>query len=252
MPDCRRTRERLTSYADGTLGAGERAEVEQHLGACPPCRGAATEEEGGRAVLKGCADRLKTTPLPPGLRSRCEALARGHAAGSGTRAWTTRLVPLSLTALLIVFAGSALFSVATRQSDTLLAAQLTADHAKCFLFAREEAPGADAREVEQMLADRHGWDVHVPPSSAEAGVQLIGARRCLYAGGRLPHAMYRVGGQDVSLYMLEGVNRQQAEVLTLGHRSQIWSRGAMTYVLISPDRDGDLTRAERYLRQEAQ
>jgi hypothetical protein len=102
-----------------------------------------------------------------------------------------------------------------------------------------------------MLADRYGWDVHIPPSSTTDGVKLIGARRCLYGEGTLPHLMYQVNGQDVSLYMLEGVNRGAADIHTLGHRSRIWSRGATTYVLVTPTDAGELATAARYVMQEA-
>ena len=97
-----------------------------------------------------------------------------------------------------------------------------------------------------MLSDQYGWDVHVPPSSPADGVQLIGARRCLYADGRVPHVLYRVNGQDVSLYMLEGVNRREAELMTLGHRSRIWSRGATTFVLVSSAGGSDMADAKNY------
>jgi hypothetical protein len=62
--------------------------------------------------------------------------------------------------------------------------------------------------------------------------------------------MYRVRGQDVSLYMLEGVNRSAADLVTLGHRSRIWTHGATTYVLVSPAR-GDFATAAKYVMQEA-
>ena len=224
-------------------------------------------------MLRDRAATLRREPLPTGLRSRCEALAREHA-GPPARGWAAaaafalrasapraaaalrtsapRLVPVSLTALLIVFTGTALFSLATQRSDTLLAAQLTADHAKCFkLFAGEGSATADAARLEQMLSDRYGWDVHVPPSSAAEGVELIGARRCLYADGRIPHVMYRVNGRNVSLFMLEGVARDDADVTSLGHRSRIWSRGATTYVLVWPVGSGDMTSAARYVMEEA-
>jgi anti-sigma factor RsiW len=251
MTDCRRIVSRLTAFADNTLPAAERAEVEQHLGQCPPCRVAAASEEGGRTVLRGGAARLRNVSLPPGLRTRCAAIARAH--GELPRAsWASRLVPFSITTVLIVFTVLALFALATHRSNTLLAAQLTADHSKCFrVFAPANAGGADAKAVEQMLADRHGWDVHVPPSSPENGVQLIGARRCLYADGRVPHLMYRVNGQDMSLYMLEGVQRAPADVVAFGHHSRIWSGGATTFVLIWPERARDVAQAARYVMQEA-
>jgi anti-sigma factor RsiW len=251
MSSCRRIAERLTPFVDDALPSEERAEIEQHLDRCPPCRAAAVREQGGRAVVRECAGRLKAG-LPPGLRTRCEALASEQVRRPEPRGWGVRLVPLSLTSVLIVFTAVALFSLATHRSNTLLAAQLTADHSKCFsLFAPAGPAPASAEAVERMLADRHGWDVHVPPSAPDRGVQLIGARRCLYADGRMPHVMYRVNGQDVSLYMLQGVRRDEADLVTLGHRSRIWSRGATTYVLVTPASAGDMTDATRYVMQEA-
>lgn len=254
--DCRRTAERLASYADDLLTDGDRGDVERHLADCPPCQLAAVHERGARALLREKAGTLRQQALPPGLRSRCEALAREHLAPAPARTWGTRVVPVSLTAILVVFTATAVFSLATQRSNTLLAAQLTADHAKCFrLFAGEGSAGADVRtdaaRLEQMLSDRYGWDVHVPPSSPADGLQLVGARRCLYADGRLPHVMYRVNGRDVSLYMLEGVERGDAEVASLGHQSHIWSRGATTYVLVAPADAGDMTRVVRHVKAQA-
>jgi len=78
--DCRRTSGRLTSYVDGALPAGERADIERHLDRCPPCRTDAQRQVGARRVLREQAQSLTDTTLPPGLRARCEALAREHAA----------------------------------------------------------------------------------------------------------------------------------------------------------------------------
>ena len=105
----------------------------------------------------------------------------------------------------MIFGASAFFSIATRRSDALLAAQLTADHSKCFkLFGPPDGTAADAPNIERMLFEQYGWKIHVPSSSAEDDVQLIGARRCLYGDGLVPHVMYRVHGQDVSLFVLPG------------------------------------------------
>jgi anti-sigma factor RsiW len=252
MSDCRRTDERLASYTDGELPPAERADVERHLDACPPCNRAAVHEQGGRTLLRERAAQLKVEPLPPGLRSRCEAMARQHAARRRGPIWGGGTIPALIGAVLIVILGGAIFSVATHRSDTVLAAQLTADHMKCFrIFAHPDARGIDSREIEETLEDQYGWDVHVPPSSPSDGVQLIGARRCLYADGSIPHVMYRVHGQDVSLYMLEGVQRRPADVTTLGYRSRIWSHGATTYVMVSSAPAAEFARAARYVMQEA-
>jgi anti-sigma factor RsiW len=159
--------------------------------------------------------------------------------------------------------GFLLFSLATHQSDTVLAAQLTADHAKCFrLFAKSDSPDGDARLIEQRFEHDYGWNLHVPPSSAANGVRLIEARRCLYADGPVSHVMYRVNGHDVSLFVLDGVSRSANDVVSFGHRSRIWSvgpstrgarsgQGRRTFVLVWPVTAGDLTAAARYVMEEA-
>jgi anti-sigma factor RsiW len=250
MADCRRIADRITAYVDESLSPADRADVERHLKACPPCREAAAEEHAGRVVLRQCARRLRREPIPPALRTRCEALAREQCAARAAR-WRAALLPVSLATMLVVATGTAIAAIATQRSDTLLAAQLTADHLKCFRAFPPEDVETDAARVEQMLRERYGWDVRLPGSSTAEGLRLIGARRCLYLDGRVPHVMYRVNGEDVSLFILAGVNRRDADVVTLGQRARIWSRGANTYVLVSSASGRDLAGAAGYLRQEA-
>ena len=207
-------------------------------------------ERGGRTVLRECAGTLRNRPLPPGLRSRCEMLARAHA-GVATAGWQSRLVPAGLGAVLVTFTCVALFSLATHRSDTVLAAQLTADHVKCFkVFVPADAGDVDVRRVEQELESEYGWDIHLPPSTRE--LRLVGARRCLYADGSVPHVMYKAGDQPVSLFMLEGVTRAAADLDTFGHLCRIWTRGANTFVLVAPEATGaNFARIATYVREEA-
>jgi anti-sigma factor RsiW len=74
--NCRRTAERLAAYVDEALPADERGEVERHLERCPPCLEAALREKVGRKALRSVAAKLGCESLPPGLRERCEAIAR--------------------------------------------------------------------------------------------------------------------------------------------------------------------------------
>jgi anti-sigma factor (TIGR02949 family) len=248
-PNCRRICDLLVQYADGALPESERAEVERHLDACPPCRTIAGEECGGRQLLRACAASLRAEPLPPGLKSRCQALS--SASRPSLPIWLRRLMPVAVAALLIVLTG-ALFSLVTRHSDALLAAQLTADHMKCFALFRPAGDGSmDSLEAERMLSARLGWDVHVPPSSGKDAVRLINARRCLYAAGSIPHLMYQANGQDVSLFILEGETRQPSEVTTFGHHTRIWSRGGNTFVLVSAAAEEQVASAVTYVEQEA-
>jgi anti-sigma factor RsiW len=257
MSECRRIVDSLAAYADGMLQPEERRAIERHLAACPSCRRLADDEGNGRRVLRHAASRLLIEPLPPGLRGRCEALTRTRQdslAGLGEVRpwWRVRFVPVLLAAVVMIFTASAFFSLATRRSDALLAAQLTADHSKCFkLFAPAAGVSVDARSIERMLSEQYGWNVHVPATSVADGIQLVGARRCLYGDGLVPHVMYRVHGQDVSLFVLPGTERKPDDLVTLGHRSQIWSRDGTTFVLVAPADAGGLAGASRYVMREA-
>jgi anti-sigma factor RsiW len=255
MSECRRIGESLAAYADDLLTPVERGGVDRHLAACPACRKLAENEQGARRLLRHAAPHLLKEMLPPGLRTRCEALARERSTTQLARFgpwWRVRLVPVLLTVVVMIFGASAFFSVATRRSDALLAAQLTADHSKCFKFlGPPDGTSADARNIERMLLEQYGWKIHVPTSSVNDDVQLIGARRCLYGDGLVPHVMYRVHGQDVSLFVLPGTERKADDLVTLGHRSQIWSRDGTTFVLVSAADAGGMASASRYVMKEA-
>jgi anti-sigma factor RsiW len=248
-PNCRRICDLLTQYADGTLAEAQRAEVQRHLDACPPCRVIAGQECGARQLLRACADRLRgAEPLPPGLRSRCHAASLG---ARGARWWLRPSIRFAIAAALIIFIG-ALLSIVTRQSDALLAAQLTADHMKCFgLFRPQEGTTMDVAEAQRMLSDRFGLDVHVPPSSGADAVDLLNARTCLYADGRIPHLMYEANGHDISLFILEGESRAPAELTAFGHHTRIWSRGGNTFVLITPAAEESVSAGARYVAEQA-
>ena len=252
MSDCRLVTEQLTSYVDEQLDATQRDQIARHLDECASCRGAVARERGGKTALQQHAQHVREEPLPPGLRSRCESLMHEHARAASLPGWRRTLVPTVLSVILLVFTASAIFSLATRQSDAVLAAQLTADHSKCFkLFVADDSPAMDAHEVEEMLTREYGWKIHVPASID--GLQLVGARRCLYADGLIPHVMYRAAnGQDLSLFVLNGVTRTPSDLVTFGHRSQIWTKNNTTFVLVGPtDESGRLADATRYMMKEA-
>jgi hypothetical protein len=129
---------------------------------------------------------------------------------------------------------------------------LTADHSRCFrLFAPPAGTTVEAAAIERMFRDRYGLDVHVPPSAPEEGIELVGARRCLYGDGFVPHVMYRVQGQEVSLYLLNQSSRREAEVLRAGYRSRVLSGDGRTYVLVAPEAADGMARVARYVMQGA-
>jgi hypothetical protein len=147
--------------------------------------------------------------------------------------WRMGMVPLALTASLALLVAGAVLHLATPYSSRLLAAELAADHVKCFaanrLLGTHHAPAA----VERAMRSAFGWQLHLPAQFDDSGLELVGARRCLYGEGKLAHLMYRVRGRPVSIFMLPNRVRKDELVEVFGHEAAIWSSGDRTFVLIT-------------------
>src|SRR5512134_182440 len=125
MPSCREIDPLFAAYVDGEATADQRQMVDAHLRACPKCR----HQTALQAVVRDTVRTKVTRPCAPEqLRARCRAAA--HLGPFGIRRAT--LMSLSLAAAVAIVAGGVLLYGLTRLSSTVLAAQLTLDHMKCF------------------------------------------------------------------------------------------------------------------------
>jgi hypothetical protein len=87
--------------------------------------------------------------------------------------------------------------------------------------------------VESSMISGFGWKAHLPDEPSRVGLELVGARPCLYGEGKIAHIMYRHDGRPVSLFMLPNSSRSHDVVEVLGHQAAIWCVGNRTFVLIS-------------------
>jgi anti-sigma factor RsiW len=126
--------------------------------------------------------------------------------------------------------------VATDSSTRVLAAELTADHVKCFGIVNSlVGTNASAAAVEQAMADTFGWQMHVPEAAGDS-LEFVGARPCLYAKGKAAHLMYRHHGKPLSVFMLPQLSRtgkSDETVDVMGHEAAVWSQDGRTFVLVA-------------------
>ena len=99
------------------------------------------------------------------------------------------------------------------------------------MFLRCRHDSVDVRASENNARD-YGGAIHLP-RAAIAGLQLVGMRRCFCGEGVAAHAMYRLRGRPVSLYVIPDANRARATTDVFGHDAVMWSNGNTTYVLLS-------------------
>jgi anti-sigma factor (TIGR02949 family) len=226
MPSCREIDPLFAAYVDGEATASERATVEAHLAACPKCRHQPALQSAVRETVR---TKLCRPRAPEELRMRCRAAARTGSGPFGTTRST--LASLSMAAALVLVVGGVLLYSLTGLFPAVLAAQLTLDHVTCFAVHDADTP-VDVRAGEEQYARDYGGEVHLPRATI-AGLQLVNMRRCYCGEGVAAHAMYRLHGRPVSLYVISDVSRERAATGVFGHDAVIWSSGNATYVLVS-------------------
>jgi len=253
MPNCHHIDPLVTPYIDGELPLADREIVAEHVRVCAPCHSRVVAEQTVRALIHARKTAFTAINAPAPLRERCSELARltPRASGaadrsrgvagarsaarrfSGAALWRPRLAPFALAASLVLVVGGAFVYQITDKSARVMAAELTADHVKCLALNRmldtHEAPAT----VEASMFSSFGWLLHLPEEPARAGLELVGARPCLYAEGKIAHIMYRHEGRPVSVFMLPNATRSRELVEVLGHQAAIWCVGNRTFVLIA-------------------
>src|SRR5262249_12637396 len=137
----------------------------------------------------------------------------------------------------------------TDRSTRVMAAQLVADHIKCFgamnhLLGTNDQPQA----IEASLAANIGWRLRLPVQPERVGLALVGARLCLYGKGRVAHIMYVHNGHPTSVFMLPGTVRPEEVVDVMGHQAAIWSDGDRTFVLIAQEPRAEVERIASFVQ----
>lgn len=247
MPKCSSIDPLVTPYVDGEIGAADRRLVDEHLRLCPPCHSRVAAEQAVRRLIYARKSALARECASSSLRARC--LAAKMVARTGVRPLFSprrfAFAPLALAASLILIVAGAFVYQLTSYSSRVLAAELTADHVKCFRFV---GSAEDPAAVKESMAARFGWQVQLPADAPRAGLQLIGARQCLYGEGRVAHVMYWHNGQPVSVFMLPKKTRPEEIVEVLGHEAVIWSAGGRTFVLVSREPRDEVARMASYVQ----
>jgi len=277
MLNCQTIDSLVTPFIDGELTDADRLAVDAHLCACPSCHSRVAAERTVHELIRARRAAFDAVAPEP-LRTRCAALARLEAAAGAARnipaspapgpdragwappaaplrmpvpayrAWATRLAPAALAASLVVVVGGAFLYQATEISARVLAAELTADHVKCFALNSALGTRQMPAAVESSMASGFNWQMHLPDEPARAGLELVGSRPCLYAEGKIAHIMYRHQGHPVSLFMLPRSARAHELVNVLGHEAAIWCVGNRTFVLVAREPRGDVERMASFVQ----
>ena len=256
--DCREIDPLVTPYVDGQLPDGDRVAVDRHLKQCPPCYSRVAAERAVSELIRARRDVLSGPCAPGSLRAKCvEAAERAPRAvdarfAGATRvgpvAWQARIGPLAVAASLVAIVGGAFMYQLTVASERVMAAELAADHLKCFALNGVLHTHDEPATVESSMLSGFGWQMHLPTNAASAGLELVGARPCMYGVGKIAHIMYRHNGEPMSLFMLPHVQHAEQVMQVLGHGAAIWCANNRTFVLVAREPKDEVERMARVVQ----
>lgn len=236
-PDCRQMEALLPPYVDGEAGPDERAAVDAHLAQCAACRDDVEAQRAVRALLVSRRASL-VEPAPPALAADLRRAADTRLLPSAGPRWSALAA-----AAVVVLAVTGGLSWATGQSSVLLAAQLTLDHLKCFVIDGADTPhGYSPAEGQARFHDQFGMDVRLPATAADGRAKLVSVRQCLYGEGWIAHALYRVDGEAVSVFVMDGAHASSS-VEAFGRHTEVVQHDGRAYAIVAPASVGHVAAA---------
>jgi anti-sigma factor RsiW len=256
MSDCREIESSLAPFVEGVNEACDRANIEAHLEACPACREGVDAERTAHELVRARRHELRGV-APDRLRARCAAAAapaRLIGQPVAYRPWFR----LSMAATLVL-AGSFVLLLGLGRGVESYAAQLAADHVKCFTFP-PATPTADVAALGRSWQEANGWPLRIAAGGTDdpEGLELVGLRRCGSTQGRVAHLLYRWRSEPLSVYVLNhqlpGIIDLQrgafayAHLRRLGEEEIIWSERGRTYAVVARASAADLQRVATHVR----
>lgn len=249
---CSEARQYIFAFLDNELDSALSLEVQQHIEHCPVC---ARECEIESVVRRRLAGRLQEADAVPAFDDsavlrliRTQTAEPVSAPRPDKRSWTVAAVGVIAAAASVLIFASTMF-VANQGSDAnylTLADALVDDFDH---FVTESKPlqivSADAQEVSRWLEDRTALVVRVPAVDS-AIATLQGGRKCKIDGRPAAFAVYRVGGDPVSVVAMRGSEQALASMKRIdrdghthwvdrcrGHTVLACKRGDLIYAVVS-------------------
>ena len=142
-------------------------------------------------------------------------------------------MPLALAAsLVLVVAGAFVYEV-TARSTQVMAAELTADHLKCFRVINNVlGTHHEPQAVESSMASGFDWQMHLPGTCRARSVSNWSARgRASTAKGSWRTSCTGTTGIRCRSSCCRRSARAEELVEVMGHQAAIWSVGNRTFVL---------------------
>ena len=229
----------IEAYLDGELDASRTVAAAAHLETCESCSSLYRNLMGLREEIRTDAPYYSA---PPELEGRIRA-ALGSTEHSGNP-WKWWAIAAS-----VAFAALLLWTLQPRQPD-VLAREVVSSHVRSLMGDHlMDVPSTDQHTVKPWFTGKLDF---APPVNALAGsgFTLLGGRLDYLNGRSVAALVYQRRQHMVNVFIWPADSDRAAEEQTFsGYHVLHWSKGGMTYWLVSDVAAGDLRELAELLKR---
>jgi anti-sigma factor RsiW len=247
---CDSVRNKLQTYVDSELSAGELAEFESHLRGCAACAADALGLLQMKRMTRAAGTRYSPTPE---FRLRMEQRIRTKKS-SWPHAWFPRFVTATVAAVLLI--GSVTIWVSRTERERGFA-ELTDMHVAALASTNPvDVVSTDRHTVKPWFAGRIPFSFNLPELQ-NTQFTLVGGRITYYQHSPAAQLLFSVRKHQLSAFIFR---EQSAEIpfprwtLTstrLAFHMETWSEGGLRYVIVSDAPASDVHSLSELLKNAA-
>ena len=236
--DCREVEVVLGAFVDGELEPAVSTSVRDHVATCAACRSRlAALESVGRMVR-----RAPYHQAPDALRARLSKARPSSIGSSHWLAWAAAVVMVaSLTGAIVLVRSSARARPTADPVETVVQ-DVVSSHVRALMGDHLfDVRSTDQHTVKPWFLGKLDF---APPVTdlAQAGFPLTGGRLDYVAGRPVAALVYTRGQHTINVFVWpEGSDSMRVEAVAVrGFHVRHWTRGGMTYWVVSDLNDAEL------------
>lgn len=238
----------MHGYLDGELDPSVSLQFEQHLGACPACSKALTEQQAIQAEMKADSLYFKAPPI---LRDRVRASLKKQS-GAGPVRFPWRWVAAAACVALCIGFGFLLAqfaftpSVPERLTQEVASAHIRSMQAKHMV----DVLSSDRHEVKPWFNDKLDFSPPAPDLEKE-GFPMVGGRLDYLNGRPVAALVYRRRQHFINIFVWPTSGRESGDFqreTRQGYHLVHWAKAGMNYWIVSdldPTELGELAQRVR-------
>jgi len=247
---CAECREKIEAYVDSELPAGQVAELEPHLRACPSCAADAL----GRMQMKRMTQAAGTRYAPtPEFREHLEKrLNRAQAKSKPWRlGWWPKLAIFAALAV-VLLAGAGLWQRRAAEKGALTA--LADLHVSALASPSPvDVVSTDRHTVKPWFAGKLPFTFNLPELQ-NTPFKLVGGRVVYVENGPGAQLLFEGGKHQLSLFIAQDrriwpFGGEPTATHTMVFNVEAWSQGGLRYTIISDAGAADVHQLGELLRQ---